>query len=140
MSGTGFGRAANAVNAQLRRELLPQFLRVLMVGLSHIFEFSVSQCSFLIYKIAAHLTIYAARRILHCIMHERISIDPLVCHGQACIKGTRLPVHQIVGMLAGGDSIEDLLRGFPSLSREDVLACLAYAAELAQEEMALLPV
>jgi uncharacterized protein (DUF433 family) len=71
-------------------------------------------------------------------MHQRISIDPLVCHGQACVKGTRLPVHQIVGMLAGGDSIEDLLKEFPSLSREDVLACLAYAAELAQEEVTLL--
>lgn len=72
------------------------------------------------------------------IMHERISTDPLVCHGQACVKGTRIPVHQIVGMLAGGDSIEELLREYPSLSREDVLACLAYAAELAQEEVALL--
>jgi uncharacterized protein (DUF433 family) len=41
-------------------------------------------------------------------------------------------------MLAGGDSIEDLLKEFPSLSREDVLACLAYAAELAQEEIAVL--
>ncbi|NOZ21251.1 MAG: DUF433 domain-containing protein, partial [Planctomycetes bacterium] len=41
-------------------------------------------------------------------MHERISIDPNICHGQACIKGTRIPVHQIVAMLANGDTIEDL--------------------------------
>ncbi|MDI3254046.1 MAG: DUF433 domain-containing protein [Bacillota bacterium] len=40
---------------------------------------------------------------------ERISIDPAICHGQACVKGTRIPVHQIVRMLANGDTVEDLL-------------------------------
>jgi len=59
-------------------------------------------------------------------MHERISIDPDVCHGQACIRGTRIPVHQVVGMLANGDSVDDLLGEYPSLRREDVFACLAY--------------
>ena len=39
----------------------------------------------------------------------RISIDPRVCHGQACVKGTRIPVHQLVRMLANGDTIGDLL-------------------------------
>jgi uncharacterized protein (DUF433 family) len=68
-------------------------------------------------------------------MHERISIDPNICHGQACIRGTRIPVHQIVSMLANGDSIEDLLAEYPSLSREDVLECLSYAAMLAEEEV-----
>ncbi|NOZ21542.1 MAG: DUF433 domain-containing protein, partial [Planctomycetes bacterium] len=57
------------------------------------------------------------------------------CHGQACIKGTRIPVHQIVAMLANGDTIEDLLAEYPSLSREDVLACLEYAALLAEEQV-----
>jgi uncharacterized protein (DUF433 family) len=57
-------------------------------------------------------------------MHERISIDPGICHGQACVRGTRIPVHQIVRMLANGDTIEDLLEEYPSLTREDVLACL----------------
>ncbi|HEY6251448.1 MAG TPA: DUF433 domain-containing protein [Candidatus Angelobacter sp.] len=66
---------------------------------------------------------------------DRISIDPQVCHGQACIKGTRIPVHQIVGMLAGGDTIEDLLAEYPSLSREDIMAALAYAANLAEEQV-----
>ena len=66
---------------------------------------------------------------------ERVSIDPDVCHGQACIKGTRVPVHQILGMLAGGDSIEELLQEYPSLIREDVLACLEYGASLAEEEI-----
>ncbi|MCS7311074.1 MAG: DUF433 domain-containing protein [Armatimonadetes bacterium] len=41
--------------------------------------------------------------------HERISIAPRVCHGQACIRGTRIPLHQILRMLASGDPIEDLL-------------------------------
>lgn len=61
-------------------------------------------------------------------MFERITVNPNVCHGQACVKGTRLPVHQIVGMFANGDTVEDLLAEYPSLSREDVLACLEYAA------------
>lgn len=57
---------------------------------------------------------------------ERISIDPNICHGQACVKGTRIPVHQIVGMLANGDTVEDLLSEYPSLSREDIFTCLIY--------------
>ena len=70
---------------------------------------------------------------------ERISIDPNVCHGQACVKGTRIPVHQIVRMLAGGDSVEDLLAEYPSLTRADIMACLDYAAELAEEQVTPLP-
>jgi uncharacterized protein (DUF433 family) len=66
---------------------------------------------------------------------ERISIDPNICHGQACIKGTRIPVHQIVAMLANGDTVDDLLSEYPSLSREDIMASLAYAASLAEEEV-----
>lgn len=66
---------------------------------------------------------------------DRISIDSNVCHGQACVKGTRIPVHQLVHMLANGDTIEDLLREYPSLSREDILASLEYAAELAEEQV-----
>jgi uncharacterized protein (DUF433 family) len=68
-------------------------------------------------------------------MNERITIDPDVCHGQACVKGTRIPVHQIVHMLDSGDLIEDLLREYPSLTREDILACLDYAASLAEEQV-----
>ncbi len=59
-------------------------------------------------------------------LNDRISINPNICHGQACIKGTRIPVHQIVQMLANDDSIEDLLKEYPSLKREDILACLEY--------------
>jgi uncharacterized protein (DUF433 family) len=66
---------------------------------------------------------------------ERISIDPKVCHGQACVKGTRIPVHQVVRMLANGDTVDDLLAEYSSLSREDIMACLDYAAELAEEQV-----
>lgn len=68
-------------------------------------------------------------------MYEHIAIDPNVCHGQACIKGTRIPVSQIVHMLANGDTIEELLEEYPSLEREDILACLDYAAALAEEQV-----
>ena len=66
---------------------------------------------------------------------DRISINPNICHGQACVRGTRLPVHQIVRMMANGDTVEDLLSEYPSLSREDVMASLDYAAGLAEEQV-----
>ena len=69
-------------------------------------------------------------------MYDRISINPNVCHGQACIKGTRIPVHQIVLMLANGDKINDLLQAYPTIIREDILACLEYAGTLAEEQLA----
>jgi uncharacterized protein (DUF433 family) len=68
------------------------------------------------------------------LMFERISINPNVCHGQACIKGTRIPVYLIVQMLANGDTIEELLEDYPSITREEILACLAYAGALAEDE------
>ena len=72
-------------------------------------------------------------------MDNRITIDPQVYHGQACIKGTRLPVHQILRMLANGDTVEDLLQEYPSLTWEDILACFDYAASLAEEQIANRP-
>jgi uncharacterized protein (DUF433 family) len=66
-------------------------------------------------------------------MYNRISINPEICHGQACIKRTRIPVYQIVRMLANGDTIDELLKEYPSLKREDILDCLDYAATLAEE-------
>ena len=59
---------------------------------------------------------------------DRISINSNICHGQACVKGTRMPVHQIVRMMANGDTVEDLLREYPFLSRADFMASLDYAA------------
>jgi uncharacterized protein (DUF433 family) len=68
-------------------------------------------------------------------MFERISLDPNVCHGQACVKGTRIPVYQVISMLANGDTVDELVEDYPSLKREDVLACLDYAADLAREQV-----
>ena len=65
----------------------------------------------------------------------RITIDPRVCHGQACVRGTRIPVHQVVRMLANGDTIEELIEDFPSLTGKDIRACLDYAATLAEEQV-----
>ena len=68
-------------------------------------------------------------------MYKRISIDPKICHGQACIKGTRIPVHQIIRMLASGDKSEEILEDYPTITAEDVKACLEYAASLAEEQL-----
>jgi len=68
-------------------------------------------------------------------MSDRITINPGICHGQACIKGTRIPVHQIVRMFAHGDSMEQLLRAYPTVTREEIFACLDYAASLAEEQV-----
>lgn len=81
------------------------------------------------------LTNYVEKHLEVLNMYERITIDPNVCHGQACIKGTRIPVYQIVRMLANGDTIEELLKEYPSLVRADILACLDYAGALAEEQV-----
>lgn len=65
----------------------------------------------------------------------RITADPRVCHGLACVRGTRIPVHQIVRMLAHGDLIEEVIEDFPSLTKDDIRACLDYAATLAEEQV-----
>jgi uncharacterized protein (DUF433 family) len=61
----------------------------------------------------------------------RISIDPNICFGKPCIRGHRIWVSLILDFLAGGMTIKEVLEGYPSLEREDVLACIAYGAELA---------
>lgn len=70
---------------------------------------------------------------------ERISINPLVCHGKACIRGTRIMVSVILDNLAAGVPHEELLQSYPSLHELDIQAALAYAAELAREGTADLP-
>lgn len=71
---------------------------------------------------------------------ERISVQPVVCHGQACIAGTRIPVAVILDNLAAGLSAEEILQHYPSLKPEDILAALSYAALLAKERhVSLLP-
>ncbi len=61
---------------------------------------------------------------------ERITIDPEVCHGKPVIRGLRYPVESMLEYLAAGDSMEDLLAEFPGLERDDLLACLQFAANI----------
>ncbi|TEU17176.1 MAG: DUF433 domain-containing protein [Anaerolineales bacterium] len=68
---------------------------------------------------------------------ERISVDPLVCHGKVCIKGTRIMVSVILDNLAAGVSPEEILKSYPSLGSEDIQVAIAYAAELARERVIL---
>lgn len=66
---------------------------------------------------------------------EHVTVDPLVCHGKACIKGTRVMVSVILDNLAEGLTPDELLESYPSLRPEDVRAAVAYAAELARERV-----
>jgi uncharacterized protein (DUF433 family) len=59
----------------------------------------------------------------------RITINPEICHGKPCIRGMRYPVESILEYLAGGDTIDDVLREFPYLERADLLACLEFARQ-----------
>ena len=70
---------------------------------------------------------------------ERISIDPNICHGKPCIKGTRIWVSLIVDNLASGSSEDEILEAYPSLTREDIKVALAYAAEMARERYVNIP-
>jgi uncharacterized protein (DUF433 family) len=71
---------------------------------------------------------------------ERITVNPAIYAGKPIIRGRRLAVEHVLGMLAAGDSIETVLEGYPWLEREDVLACLVYAHRLvANERIELLP-
>ena len=62
---------------------------------------------------------------------SRIAIDPNICSGKPCIKGHRIWVSLILDLLAAGKTIEEILCAYPSIVREDVLACIAYGAEIA---------
>ena len=64
---------------------------------------------------------------------KRITIDPRVCAGKPCIRGTRIWVSLIVDNLAAGASDDEILSAYPSLAREDIRAALAYAAELTHD-------
>lgn len=67
----------------------------------------------------------------------RITTDPAVCHGKACVKGTRIMASVVLDNLASGQSLEEIVRLYPTLDREDVTAVVAYAAELARERIVL---
>lgn len=66
---------------------------------------------------------------------RRISIDPNICFGKPCIRGTRIWVALIIENLASGVSEEELLQAYPSLQKDDIRAALAYAAEVTRERI-----
>ena len=68
-------------------------------------------------------------------MFDRITFDPLILGGRACIRGMRLPVSIIVRQIAHGASWEEILADYPDLERADIAQALAYAAWLTQEEV-----
>jgi uncharacterized protein (DUF433 family) len=70
---------------------------------------------------------------------DYIVVDPTVCHGKACVKGTRIMVSVILDNLAASLSPEEILRSYPSLSREAIQAAITYAAELARERVVAIP-
>lgn len=72
-------------------------------------------------------------------LFERISIDPLICAGRPCIRGTRIWVANILDNLAAGESFESILKAYPSLTAEDILAAIAYAAEMVRERHVPIP-
>ena len=66
---------------------------------------------------------------------NRIQIDPAVCHGQPCVRGTRIPVWLIIQYFANEDTVDQVVAAYPTISHEDIKACLAYAAELTRERV-----
>jgi len=66
---------------------------------------------------------------------ERIAVDPAVCHGKACIAGTRVLVSTILDSIADDCSEDEILRQYPTLKHDDIRATIAYGAELARERM-----
>ena len=70
---------------------------------------------------------------------ERISIDPKVCFGKPCIRGHRIWVSLVLDLISAGLSVEEVQEEYPQLSREDVLACVAYGAEMSRERFVDIP-
>lgn len=70
---------------------------------------------------------------------ERISVNPAVCHGRACVRGTRVMVSAVIDNIAAGVPRDEILRSYPTLTEADIDAALAYAAELAREGTVDLP-
>ena len=68
-----------------------------------------------------------------------ITVDPMVCYGRACIRGTRITVSVVLDNLAAGLTPDEIVRSYPSLSRETVQAAIAYAAELGRERVVAMP-
>lgn len=70
---------------------------------------------------------------------EFVIVDPAICHGRVCIKGTRVMVSVVLDNLAAGLTIDEILQSYPSLTREAIQAAIAYAAELTRERVISMP-
>ena len=70
----------------------------------------------------------------------RISVDPSVCFGKPCIRGHRIWVSLILDLLAAGETIDQVLLDYPGLTHQDVLACIAYGAEMSRERYVDVPI
>lgn len=70
---------------------------------------------------------------------EHISVDPQVCHGKPCLAGTRVIVSVILDNFAAGQSVDEILGSYPTVTSEGIRAALAYAADLARERLVPLP-
>ena len=70
---------------------------------------------------------------------SRISVDPLVCFGKPCIRGTRLWVSLLLDLMSSGATIDEILQEYAQLQREDVFAALTYGAEMSRERFVDLP-
>jgi uncharacterized protein (DUF433 family) len=68
---------------------------------------------------------------------DRIEINPAICAGKPVIRGTRIMVRNILGMVAGGYTIERILASYPDLTREDVIAALEYAARIVDDDQVI---
>lgn len=68
---------------------------------------------------------------------DRITLDPEKCFGQPCVRGLRMPVASILGYLSSGMTVDDILREWPELEREDVYQALGYAACATEERIVL---
>lgn len=67
-------------------------------------------------------------------MLDRITVDQKICHGQACVKGTRIPVFVVLEALASGMTMERIIEDYPPLTEEDIRACVYYASIVTHEE------
>ncbi|MDP2209768.1 MAG: DUF433 domain-containing protein [Bacteroidota bacterium] len=70
---------------------------------------------------------------------QRISIDPNICFGKPCIRGTRIWVSLILDFLSNGMTIEEIIEEYPHLKKEDIQAAIAYGAEMSRERYVELP-
>jgi uncharacterized protein (DUF433 family) len=70
---------------------------------------------------------------------SRIAVDPRICFGKPCVRGTRIWVSLLLDFLASGATIEEILENYPQLKREDILAAIAYGAEMSRERYVDLP-